>query len=256
MNSGPGVPTSPLAVRVVGPGRAGTSLTHALRSVGWQIELLDRAAEVAGAAEGVDLLLLCVPDTALRLVAAQVRPVPTTVVAHVAGALGLDVLDGHARPAALHPLVSMPTAEVGATRLVGAWFATAGDPLVHQVVTALGGRFVDVADADRVEYHAAAAIASNHLVALLGQVQRVADDVGVPLEAYLDLVRGGVESVAAMGPAAALTGPVARGDVDMVRRHLAALPEVERPAYRALALEAALLVGREQEFAFLRDPRT
>ena len=189
----------------------------------------------------------------MAAVSADVRPVPTTVVAHVAGALGLDVLVGHERPAALHPLVSMPNAGVGAERLVGAWFATAGDTYVHRVVTALGGRFVEVADDDRVEYHAAAAIASNHLVALLGQVQRVADDVGVPLEAYLDLVRGGVESVAAMGPAAALTGPVARGDADMVRRHLAVLPEVERPAYRALALEAALLVGRADEFAFLRD---
>lgn len=240
-------------VRVVGPGRAGTSLAHALRHVGWDVDLLDRDAQVADAAEGVALLLLCVPDTAVAVVSAEVRPVPTTVVAHVAGALGLDVLVGHERPAALHPLVSMPNAGVGAERLVGAWFATAGDTYVHRVVTALGGRFVEVADADRVEYHAAAAIASNHLVALLGQVQRVADDVGVPLEAYLDLVRGGVESVAAMGPAAALTGPVARGDADMVRRHLAALPEVERPAYRALALEAALLVGRAEEFAFLRD---
>ena len=82
----------------------------------------------------------------------------------------------------------------------------------------------------------------------------MADQVGVPLEAYLDLVRGGVESVAALGPAAALTGPVARGDVDMVRRHLAALPESERPAYRALALEAASLVGRLEEFSFLRGP--
>ena len=253
MNAGPDAAPS---VRVVGPGRAGTSLAHALRHVGWQVDLLERAAPVADAADGVDLLLLCVPDTSVAAVAAQVRPVPSTVVAHVAGALGLDVLSNHERPAALHPLVSMPNAEVGAERLVGAWFATAGDTFVHRVVTALGGRFVDVADADRVEYHAAAAIASNHLVALLGQVQRVADQVGVPLEAYLDLVRGGVESVAAMGPAAALTGPVARGDVDMVRRHLAALPEVERPAYRALALEAALLVGREQEFAFLRDPQT
>ena len=250
MNDGPdAVPT----VRVVGPGRAGGSIATALRDVGWTVDLLDRDADLSGAADGVDLLLLCVPATAVAQVAAQVRPMPTTVVAHVAGALGLDVLAGHERAAALHPLVSMPTAAVGAERLVGAWFATAGDPFVHQVVTALGGRFVDVADADRVEYHAAAAIASNHLVALLGQVQRVADDVGVPLEAYLDLVRGGVESVAAMGPAAALTGPVARGDVDMVRRHLAALPEVERPAYRALALEAALLVGREREFAFLRE---
>lgn len=250
-----GLDAAPL-VRVVGPGRAGTSLAHALRHVGWQVDLLERDAQVADAAVGVDLLLLCVPDTSVAAVAAQVRPVPSTVVAHVAGALGLDVLSHHERPAALHPLVSMPNAQVGAERLVGAWFATAGDTFVHRVVTALGGRFVDVADADRVEYHAAAAIASNHLVALLGQVQRVADQVGVPLEAYLDLVRGGVESVAAMGPAAALTGPVARGDVDMVRRHLAALPEVERPAYRALALEAALLVGREQEFAFLRDSQT
>jgi len=249
-------PDAAPSVRVVGPGRAGTSLAHALRHVGWQVEVLEREADPAGAAADVDLLLLCVPDTAVAQVSAQVRPEPTTVVAHVAGGLGLDVLEGHVRRAGLHPLVSMPDPQVGAERLVGAWFATAGDAFVHRVVTALGGRFVDVADADRVEYHAAAAIASNHLVALLGQVQRVADQVGVPLEAYLDLVRGGVESVAALGPAAALTGPVARGDVDMVRRHLAALPEVERPAYRALALEAAMLVGREQEFAFLRGTET
>jgi len=254
VTAGPGTPTGVPRVRIVGPGRAGTSLAAALTAVGWPVDLWARDAPVDDAATGTDLLLLCVPDTAVAQVAAQVRPASTTVVAHVAGALGLDVLGPHPRPAALHPLVSMPSTEVGAQRLVGAWFATAGDPLVRQVVSALGGRSVEVADADRVAYHAAAAIASNHLVALLGQVQRVADQVGVPLEAYLDLVRGGVESVAALGPAAALTGPVARGDVDMVRRHLAALPESERPAYRALALEAASLVGRAQEFSFLREP--
>ncbi len=254
MSTGPGTPTGVPRVRVVGPGRAGTSLAAALTSVGWTVDVWARDEPVAAAASGTDLLLLCVPDTAVAQVASEVRPDPGTVVAHVAGALGLDVLAPHPRPGALHPLVSMPSTEVGAQRLVGAWFATAGDPLVQQVVTALGGRSVEVADDDRVAYHAAAAIASNHLVALLGQVQRVADQVGVPLEAYLDLVRGGVESVAVLGPAAALTGPVARGDVDMVRRHLAALPASERAAYRALALEAASLVGREQEFAFLRAP--
>ena len=212
-----------------------------------------RHESVAGAATGVDLLLLCVPDTAVAVVAAEVAPVPHTVVAHVAGALGLDVLAPHERRAALHPLVSMPNAEIGAQRLQGAWFATAGDPLVHDVVEELGGRYVDVADEDRVTYHAAAAMAHNHLVALLGQVERVAAQVGLPLDAYLDLVRGGVESVVAMGPAGALTGPVARGDVEMVRRHLSAIPADERPAYRALAERAAHLVGRDDEFEFLQD---
>jgi predicted short-subunit dehydrogenase-like oxidoreductase (DUF2520 family) len=99
-----------------------------------------------------------------------------------------------------------------------------------------------VADEARTNYHAAAVIASNHLVALLGQVQRVAAAAGIPFEAYLDLVRGTVDNVAAVGPRAALTGPVARGDWETVARHLAVLPPEERSAYQALADQAARLV--------------
>jgi predicted short-subunit dehydrogenase-like oxidoreductase (DUF2520 family) len=113
--------------------------------------------------------------------------------------------------------------------------------MAAEVVTALGGRFVHVDDDHRAAYHAAAAIASNHLVALLGQVERVAAAAGVPLDAFLDLVRGSVDNVAALGPAAALTGPVARGDWDTVARHLAALPPEERAAYEAMAALAARL---------------
>ena len=65
---------------------------------------------------------------------------------------------------------------------------------------------------------------------------------GVPLEAFLALVRGTVDNVAALGPAAALTGPVARGDWATVERHLAALPEDERPAYEAMVDQARRLV--------------
>ena len=96
---------------------------------------------------------------------------------------------------------------------------------------------------DRLRYHAAAVIASNHLVALLGQVERVAATVDVPLEAYLDLVRGTVDNVAALGPSRALTGPVARGDLDTVERHLAALPPEERGAYGAMVEQARRLVA-------------
>src|SRR5205807_8944264 len=139
--------------------------------------------------ERVDLLVVATPDAAVESVAGAVDPVPTTLVAHLAGSLGPDVLVPHPRRAAIHPLVSLPDAGVGAARLRGAWFALAGDPAAAAVVEALGGRWRVVADEDRAAYHAAACIASNHLVALLGQVERVAAVAGMPLEAYLALVR-------------------------------------------------------------------
>jgi predicted short-subunit dehydrogenase-like oxidoreductase (DUF2520 family) len=239
----------PRSVRVVGPGRAGSALSLALAASGWTVaQPVGRGDDPSGAAAGVDLLVIATPDATIAEVARAVEPVERTVVAHLAGSLGLEVLGPHPQRGAVHPLVSLPEAELGARRLrAGAWFAVAGDPpgalaLVERVVGDLGGRSLAVADADRALYHAAAAIASNHLVALLGQVQRVAAQAGVPLEAYLDLVRATLENVAEMGPSAALTGPVARGDWDTVERHRAALPTAELAAYDAMVAAARRLV--------------
>lgn len=234
-------------MRIIGPGRAGRSFAGALSSVGWSVvDLRGRGDPVRDAAAGVDLVLVATPDAAIAEVAAQIEPVETTVVAHLAGSLGLDVLGDHVRRAAVHPLVAMPDPEVGAARLsAGAWFAVAGDPLAERLVEDLGGRWFTIADEHRVAYHAAAAIASNHLVALLGQAERVAASAGVPLEAYLDLVRATVENVAALGPAAALTGPAARGDWITIGRHLDVLHELdplEREAYEAMVRLARRLV--------------
>ncbi|CAN5705159.1 Rossmann-like and DUF2520 domain-containing protein [soil metagenome] len=231
-------------LRVIGPGRAGTSLAVALQRAGWAVAAPVRHGEdPAGALADVDLLVIATPDGAVADVAAAVEPDGRAVVAHLAGSLGLDVLAPHARVAAVHPLVSLPDAEIGAARLAAdAWFAIAGDALAQRVVHDLGGRWFEVADADRAAYHAAAAVASNHLVALLGQVARIAGDIGVPPEAYLDLARATLENVASVGPAAALTGPVARGDWATVARHLAALDPSEQEAYRVLAAAARRLV--------------
>lgn len=234
--------------RVVGPGRAGGALARALADAGWRVDgPVGRDLDPSTATSGTRLLLLAVPDGAVADVASSLAP-GDAVVAHVAGSLGLDVLAPHPRVGSVHPLVSLPDAELGARRLRGAWFATAGDPLVADVVRALDGRSVQVDDADRATYHAAAAVAANHLVALLGQVERLARGIGVPLEAYLDLARGALDNVAEVGPAAALTGPVARGDRATVARHLEALPEDERPAYAILA-EAAERLVRERRAA-------
>ena len=88
----------------------------------------------------------------------------------------------------------------------------------------------------------AACVAANHVVALLGQVERIAASVGLPVDAFLGLTRAAVDDVAALGPRAALTGPASRGDWATIARHLDSLPEAERAGYGAgvaLALELA-----------------
>lgn len=232
-------------VRIIGGGRAGRSLAGALRGIaGWTVvDVLGRGDDLHGAAAGVELVVIATPDAAIGGVAASIGPVAGTVVAHLSGSLGLAPLAAHVDRAVVHPLVALPDPERGAVRLRGAWFglAATGHPLGAELVAALDGRPLAIAEDDWVRYHAAAVIASNHLVALLGQVERVAAGVGAPLEAFLDLARGSLDDVAELGPAAALTGPVRRGDLDTVARHLAALGPDEAAAYEAMANEAARL---------------
>lgn len=228
-------------LRVIGPGRAGTAMSRALEAAGWTIATpIRHGDDVRDAAAGVELLLIATPDVNVAQVAADIAPVDSTVVAHLAGSLTLDVLAPHARRASVHPLRSIPT---GDTEIRGAWFAIAGDALAATVVADLGGHCVAIDDANRAAYHAAACIASNHLVALLGQVERVGATAGVPLAAFLDLVRQTVDNVEALGPHAALTGPVQRGDVETVELHRAAIADDERPAYDAMVDLARRMVS-------------
>ena len=232
------------SIRIIGPGRAGTSFAEALRRAGHVVDgPLARGHEVSSAAIGVDALVLAVPDDQIADVAELVVADPGCVVLHLSGSLGLDVLAPHTRRASMHPLVPLPNAEIGAARLaVGVTIAVAGDGLATALATSLGARVVAVADEDRAAYHAAACIAANHVVALLGQVERVAATIGLDVDAFLGLARAAIEDVEALGPSRALTGPAARGDWSTILRHLDALAPGERAAYGAcvtLALELA-----------------
>jgi predicted short-subunit dehydrogenase-like oxidoreductase (DUF2520 family) len=256
---------------LVGPGRAGTTISLALAERGWVVRavagrhpgspsvlqtaaVLDaRATGIDEAAAGVDVVIVATPDAAVgdTARAVAVHADPGTLLIHLAGCFGLGVFDPLPveRPAlrfgALHPLVSIPSVVTGLDRLPGAWCAVAGDPQVQELAAQLGMHAFTVADGDRARYHATAAIAANHVVALLAQVERLADQTGIPFEAFLPLVRSAVDNTAELGPRDALTGPVARGDVATVRAHLDALPERERATYRTLAREAARLVGQD-----------
>ena len=222
----------------------------ALRAVGGYEVLgaLGRGDVVSGAATGADVVVIATPDAAVAATAAAVEPVDATVVLHLSGSLGLDVLSRHPRRGGLHPLVPLPDADRGALRLrSGVSFAVAGDPVARSMALALGGHVVEVDDRSRAAYHAAASIAANHVVALMGQVERVAGEAGLPLGAFSGLIRAAMEDAVALGPAAALTGPAARGDWDTIARHRAVLGGMaqgssELDAYDALVDQARRLV--------------
>ena len=226
-------------LRIVGPGRAGLSLARATESVGWaEVQILKRGDDLRRAASEADLVVLATPDHAIAEVAAQIEPADA-VLAHLAGSQTLDVLAPH-RCASLHPLASLPDPTTGAQRLLDdCWFAIAGDPIVGELARALGGRAFEVPDDVRGLYHAAAAVAANHTVALLAQVERLAERAQVPIEAYWQMTSSVLANVAAAGAAPSLTGPAARGDQVTIDAHRAALPEQEWPLYRCLASAAA-----------------
>lgn len=231
-----------MKITIIGAGRAGTSFDEALRAVGHDVTLAHHEDLVV--APECELVLLCVPDDALIVTASQLVVAPETVVAHCAGSRTLDVLGRHRRVASLHPLVPLPNAEVGARRLCGATYCVAGDELVEAVVASLDGRSFRLEDSQRAAYHATACVAANHLVALMGHVERLANSAGLELSDFLELASASLADVKDMGPSRALTGPASRGDLVTIDAHLAAIPESERHTYVALADAALSLADR------------
>ena len=231
-------------VRIIGSGRAGMSFAGALRAIGMDVvEVLSRGDDLTNAASDVDVVVIATPDAAIAGVSQAMRPNPQCVVLHLSGAQTLATLAQHPRRGSLHPLLPLPNAEIGAERLrMNATFAVSGDPVAREIAEAFGGRVVDVNDGDRATYHAAACVAANHVVGLLGQVERLANSIGLDLACFMDLTRAAMDDAATLGPQRALTGPAARGDWTTLERHLMAIPEDERPAYDAgvsLALQLA-----------------
>jgi predicted short-subunit dehydrogenase-like oxidoreductase (DUF2520 family) len=210
-----------LPIAIVGRGRLGTTLSTALRAAGHPVVgPLGRGADPRDAGA----VLLCVPDGEIGRAAAAVTP--GRLVGHCSGATGLDVLEGH-DAFSLHPL--MTVTEAGA-ELAGAGCAVAGASpralaFARDLAAALRMRPVEIADADRAAYHAAASIASNFLVTLEDAAERLLATTGAGRELLAPLVRATVENWAADGAGRALTGPIARGDELTVARQRSAVAE-------------------------------
>jgi predicted short-subunit dehydrogenase-like oxidoreductase (DUF2520 family) len=210
-------------VAIVGRGRLGNALAIALRKAGL---IVDGPLGRGAAPTDAEAVLLCVPDAEIAAAGSLIGP--GGPVGHCSGATGLEPLAPH-EAFSLHPLMTVTT-EAPAARLRGAGAAVAGSTpaaleLAIALARALGMRPVQVAQADRAAYHAAASIASNFLITLEAAAERLALSAGVDRELLVPLVRATVENWARLGPERALTGPVARGDQQTVARQRAAVYE-------------------------------
>ncbi len=223
------------SVTIVGAGRLGSALARALRAAGVELEgPLGR-----GAQPRFEVVLLCVPDSEIAAVAATLakpggevvraegEATGPALVGHVSGATPLTALAGAGTAAfGLHPLQTFAGGE-GPEAFQGIGAAVAGTTpaalaVARDLATRLGMAPIEISDAERAAYHAAASIASNFLVTLQSAAERIAGGAGIePADAralLAPLVRSTVDNWAERGPAAALTGPVARGDHATVAR--------------------------------------
>ena len=209
-------------IHVIGSGRVGSPVGARLRERGVAVQ------------EDAELVLLCVPDAAIREVARRLPPGPW--VAHVSGATPLAALDPHTLRFSVHPLQTFTRAR-GPEQLDGAFAAvTAGTAEARErgfwLARTLGLDPFELADEARPLYHAGAAIASNYLVTLHRVASELFRAAGAPPEALVPLMRRTIDN------GFELTGPIERGDWDTVEAHRRAIrrtaPDLE-PLYDVLA---------------------
>jgi predicted short-subunit dehydrogenase-like oxidoreductase (DUF2520 family) len=202
------------AIEIIGSGRVGTAMAARLNEHG-----------VTLVGDGAELVVLCVPDSAVAEVAASRAPAAGWI-CHVSGGLPLSALDPHERRFSVHPLqtfTSKPVSEAErAAQFDGAWGAvTAETPealaRAQWLAETIGLRPFELADDARPLYHAGAAMASNYLVTLERAAASLLEAAGAPREALVPLMQRTIEN------GFELTGPIARGDWSTVERHREAI---------------------------------
>lgn len=141
----------------------------------------------------------------------------------------LKVLGHHC--ISLHPLQSLNEPVLGKELLKHCYFTLEGEnsPLVDRLIGVLDGPVIHIEPEQKTLYHAAACMASNYLYTLAREAQAVMTLAGFTkeegLRALLPLMAGSLESLKQQMPEEALTGPIARGDVETVEAHLEALKQ-------------------------------
>jgi predicted short-subunit dehydrogenase-like oxidoreductase (DUF2520 family) len=272
-------------VFVLGAGRAGKGLARALDASGVALAgLHGRRAEPAGAdgapavtagalppsLGGAGVVLVAVQDAALDGAIAELLaapPLPGAVLLQASGSAEPERFADARRaghPAGtFHPLVPLADPSRAPALLRGAWVGAEGDPAAvaaaRRLAAALGASVLEIPAGEKARYHAAAVFASNFPTVLAAIAARLMREAGVAegdgRDAVRALLAAAAANVASGDPLAALTGPVVRGDVVTVRRHLDALADDgdARAVYLALSRAALGMLGEGRSAPALRE---
>ena len=267
----------PPLIGIIGAGAVGTALGAALYRADWPVvavasrdgarrerfrSLVPGArafAEAPALLDEVELIFLAVPDDAIPQLAGELRLYGGQALVHTSGVLGVEVLEP-ARAAGtqlgtFHPLIAFADTERAIEAFHGATVAVEGDDqlVAHlaDMAEALGATAVRLAPGSKAAYHAAAVLAAGGFVALLDAIAELGRAAGLDeqgaLAVYGGLIEQTLSNARALGIRTALTGPMTRGDVGTLQRHLdalrrlapAALPLYEAAAEREIALAEA-----------------
>jgi len=258
-------------ITIIGSGNLGSAMARALQAAGYSLDEIvfhtaasrQRARTLARAARAqavalddarlaADVVWLCVPDGAIASCAAALSggEWEAKTVLHASGAVPSEALaplrKRGAAVASLHPMMTFVRGAPPV--LAGVTFALEGDPaavrVARRMARDLGGRVLRITAAAKPLYHAFGAFTSPLLIALLAAAERVAGAAGIRRQdaraASRPILEQTLRNYLAHGPAGAFSGPLVRGDVDTVRRHLRALRRVPqaRQVYLALVRSA------------------
>jgi predicted short-subunit dehydrogenase-like oxidoreductase (DUF2520 family) len=199
-----------------------------------------------------ELVFLTTPDDAIALVAAQIHWRQGQSVVHCSGADSTEILEPARKRGAwvgvFHPLQTFASPKLARENIPGSTFSIeAESPLLATLMdmaTALNSHSIELKTDDKVIYHASAVIVCNYLVTLVKLATDLWQNFGVApqvaVQALLPLLRGTIHNIETAGIPQCLTGPVARGDIGTIRKHLIALEKTAPdilPTYQELGLQ-------------------
>ena len=227
--------------------------TRSIDSARDAVAFIGAGTPADGAMRLAGVWMLAVADDAIAGVAAalaQSTPMAGAVVFHCSGARASTELDALRRAGALvagvHPVRSFADPATVAAAFDGTFCGVEGDAAALVVLLpafeTIGARPVRIDPAAKTVYHAAAVFASNYLVTVMDAALRAYEAAGIPADVARELARPlateTLSNVLRLGPEAALSGPIARGDAATVARQHAAVTAWDGPTgdlYDALA---------------------
>ncbi|NLW10306.1 MAG: DUF2520 domain-containing protein, partial [Firmicutes bacterium] len=270
-------------VLILGSGRVGTAFGYLLKERGYRIlgvynrhretglRALERIGEgtvydresLPAAVPVADLIIITTPDRAIKETAALAggcSPRNDAYLMHMSGLLDSEILKisgWEGGVFSFHPLQAIAGFTEGVRLLPEALFTVEGDEkgekFAGELARSLGLKYLVIKKEYKPLYHAAAVVASNYLVTLVDSSFRLLKKAGMDREevkkGLLQLVKGTLQNLDQMTPAGALTGPIARGDLETIDRHRQALadyaPEIGE-LYRLLGWYTAEMIGNEE----------